>query len=79
MDRFTQEYAKLTEEQLDILGFASYDGEVILIDYNSNPVTNESFYFNAQEFFTDQQLDEMPWFSAELFLWKLDTKITPSV
>ena len=77
--RYENKWAKLTEYHLFVLGFSTYDGEVVLIDYNSNPITHESFYFNAQEFFTDEQLEDMPWFSAEVFLSGIDTKVTPSV
>lgn len=60
-------WAKLTQEQIKTLGFSTYDGEVVLIDYSKNPTTHESFHWNAQEYFSEQQLDEMPWFSVELF------------
>lgn len=61
-------WAKLTGEQVEIMGFSTYTGEAILIDYALNPIDDrDSFYFNAQEFFSDEELKQMPFFGTELF------------
>ena len=62
-----QKWAKLKQEDIKTLGFSSYDREVILIDYSSEQLSNESFYFNAQEFFSDDEIADMPWFDVWLF------------
>ena len=59
--------AKLSADQINMLGFSTYPGEIVMIDYENRPVTHESFYWNAQEYFSEKQLEEMPWFSTELF------------
>jgi hypothetical protein len=61
-------WAKLTKEQKEILGFSSYPGEEILIDYSVAKVDSNSFYFNAQEFFSEEELEKMPYFSVFLFM-----------
>lgn len=61
-------WARLKPEDAKTLGLSSYHGEVILIDYGRNPVDGDSFYFNAQEFFSDDQLQKMPLFDVWLFI-----------
>jgi hypothetical protein len=61
-------WAKLKQEDIKTLGFSSYEGEVILIDWKAEKVSNEIFYFNAQEFFSKDEIANMPWFDAWLFL-----------
>lgn len=59
-------WAKLSKEQIKMLGFATYDWETILIDYSAEKV-DDSFYFNAQEYFSEEELAAMPDFGTELF------------
>ena len=49
-------YYKLTDSQVKKHGLSSYNGEVILIDTEHD---QERYYFNAQEFFTQEELDSM--------------------
>ena len=53
------EWVKLAQSQIkDVLEFATYDWEVILICTDAlNLPINERFYFNAQEFFTYSDLN----------------------
>ena len=68
MNPHKPKWAKLTKEQLEMLAFSTYEGEIVLIDTALEVVDPvESFYFNAQEFFTKQELEEMPVFSTDLF------------
>lgn len=62
VEEIAPNWAKLTNEQLEILGMV-VDG-VTLIDYSTTPI---SFYFNAEEFFCKEELCEMPWFGTHLF------------
>lgn len=52
-------YYKLTDSQVKKHGLSSYNGEVILIDTDTEPDDQERYYFNAQEFFTQEELDSM--------------------
>ena len=60
-------WAKLTYDQSATMGFSPREDEIILIDYSRNPVEADSFYFNADEFFTEEALEDMPWFGLHLF------------
>lgn len=63
-------WAKLRPEDIRTLGIKTYEGEVVLIDYGRNPIDVDSFYFNAQVFFSDSDIKSMPWFDAWLFIDK---------
>jgi hypothetical protein len=68
-------WAKLNQEDMKTLGFSTYPGEVILVDWKSDSLSNENFYFNAQEFFSDYEISEMPWFNVWLF-FPMEKKIS---
>ena len=51
-------YYKLTDSQVKKHDLSSYNGEVILIDIDTEH-DQERYYFNAQEFFTQEELDSM--------------------
>lgn len=50
-------YYKLTDNQVSKHGLSTYTGEVIL--FNAKLDDQERYYFNAQEFFTQEELDSM--------------------
>lgn len=50
-------YYKLTDSQVKKHGLSTYTGEVIL--FNPELDDQERYYFNAQEFFTQEELDSM--------------------
>jgi len=55
------QYYKLTEEQVLGFGLSTYKGEVIL--YSPEASGGEKFYFNAQENFSESELDSMNYYS----------------
>lgn len=65
-------WAKLTDEQREILGMNL--GGITLIDYSTTPVSIESFYYNAERFFSEEELQEMPWFGTYLFNGELSNE-----
>lgn len=66
-EKASMDWQKLTKDQIKMLGFTTYDGEVILINASVSYVTSDSFYFNAQEFFDESELSKMPYFGASPF------------
>ena len=55
------QYYKLTSEQIKEHGLSTYNGEVILYNPEANGI--ERFYFNAQENFSESELDSMNYYS----------------
>ena len=55
------EWKKLTNEQIEKFRFSTYEGEIILIDSRGPSEYEERFYFNAQEFFSEEYLDNLGW------------------
>jgi hypothetical protein len=50
-------YYKLTDSEVKKRGLSTYSCEVILIC--ADPDSSEKYYFNAQEFFSQEELDSM--------------------
>ena len=50
-------YYKLTDSQIKKRGLSTYDDEVILIC--ADPDSSEKYYFNAQQSFSQEDLDSM--------------------
>lgn len=65
VEEIPEKWAKLTDEQREILGMKT--SGLTLIDYSTTPVNVESFYYNAERCFSEEELDEMPWFGTHLF------------
>ena len=53
---------KLTEEQIKRFRLSTYEGEVILIDGRGPSEYENRFYFNAQEFFIEEEIAAFPWY-----------------
>jgi hypothetical protein len=58
------EWKKLTNEQIEKFRFSTYEGEIILIDSRRPSEYEERFYFNAQEFFSEEYLDNLGWYES---------------
>jgi hypothetical protein len=56
------EWKKLSKEDTRRLRLSTYDDEVILINGDSSELLNK-FFFNAQEFFSDEEIESFPWYN----------------
>lgn len=56
-------WCKLNQEQIKKFRLNTYDGEVILIDQRGASEYENRFYFNAQEFFSEKELNAMSEYS----------------
>lgn len=63
MEVLERTWCKLTEDQLGALGISTYPGEIVLVNTSIPELSVEygvdHFYFNAQEFFSQNELDCM--------------------
>ena len=55
-------WKKLTLTDVEQFCLDTYEGEVIL--YDPTKPNGEQFYFNAQEHFSDAELNDMDWYQV---------------
>ena len=58
------QWKKLTESQIEKFRLSTYEGEVILIDSHGPSEYENRFYFNAQEFFSEEDLENFGWYES---------------